>query len=813
MPSVTESLTRDWLAEHLDGRVLAQWQSALPFLRPEHRVLVPDQMRHSFTTEGSLAATLVRRITDDDWRFTALVLAVDEFAGGDIAYRIDAPDGVFTFGVRSVFRPDSASRAGRLRENTFDFYGCVFAGEVSPEVLSAEHDEQVAASWKGRTTANALGWSFANRGSRSFDATIDALAHGRAAPLDEVLANGGYLVRNAGFYGNGRHGSVPWLTLAGEGALAHPYHLDLLTLFMLKLASFDFVEGAARQRNARAGRLGAEFRRRVGVGNSSGIGTVATLVRWPTTLAALTLGRELAVARGRSLLRTEPTAVTVDRLATLMGRYAAEAVSGPGADRSEIAPVLDRISHDVRRGDLGEIDVILDRGCPAPIAAVLVSALADLDPDAGRDAMPIVAQLIRTTVEPDAHATVGDVLRTVETRYDWVRELEQEADLDRTHFWYRSSENGENRRGERALDPGVERETFVDVATAIRELQALLLPSDPRMSVAEFLLAQPHMTGVVGRVLLTGRLPYTEIRANLVSRDFAPADVIRYFLTGLGIRRAQPASRLWVGGVFMADLPSTTPLEPGLVPGLVGKPRPTTIRPAKAVSDKVRVGYPELRRIVPDALRSVGVPATITAEAAELTTWTEAATGTGIESLLDLHGGGCELTAVEVSQGTIALGGQSLVLLGVRIAEYAALASADPTTLRLTGARHPGVLPYLSAFLARRGLCSALSVVGGDGRDRAVVWGSPDHVGGGVFVDRAFLESVRRDPRVRADAVLSVSRDPMPETAADVEDVTSAVDRCREQGILVDPDKYRALLAASASLRVPNSERSRSQAG
>lgn len=812
MTSVTESLTRTWLATNFDSSVLAHWEPALPLLRPEERVLTPTQMRHSLPTNGSLADTLIKRIIRDKWRFVTLVLNVDEAAGGDVAYRIDTPDGVFTFGVRSVVRPDSGARSGRLRENTFDFYGCIFAGDVTPKVLAAEHDEQVAASWKGRTTANALGWSFANRGSRSFDSTIDALAHGHAAPLEDVVANGGYLVRNAGFYGNGRHGSVPWLELAKEGALSHPYHLDLVTLFMLKLASFDFVEEAARERNPRSSRLTPEFRRRVGVGNSSGIGTVATLVKWPTTLSAITLGRELAVARGRHLLKTSPTPTAVDRFAELMTSHGNDTVSTANIDGLTNAVILDRIKDDVSRGDFVETDEILDQGRPSPVTSVLVSAMADVDPKAGWDAMPIVAQLIRKTVEPDRHATVDEVTHALGTRYGWVRDLERAADVDRTHFWYRSSENGENRRGERAVDPGVERETFVDVASAIRELTDCLAAYSRQAPMAEFLLAHPHLTGIVGRVLLADRVPYTEIRANLVSRDFAPADVIHYFLTGLGIQQAQPASELWVGGVFMADLPAEVPLLPKFSNSPVaGEQHPGAAEYPVVSHDAVRMGYPELRRVVPDVLRAVGVPAAITAEAAELVTWTEAATGTGVSSLLDLRRV-YEMNTVQISERTIDLHGQSLILLGVRVAEYVTINSDESISLKLNGALHPGVLPYLSALLARRGLRSMFSIVDAF-HPRDVIWGTTGPAGETVLVDRRFLASLRHDPYGLADVILTVHRSPLRGMSSEAEDVTRKVRECQEHGIQIDSDQHRDLLAASASLRVPTSERSQSQAG
>jgi len=155
----------------------------------------------------------------------------------------------------------------------------------------------------------------------------------------------------------------------------------------------------------------------------------------------------------------------------------------------------------------------------------------------------------------DATMSVKRLRDLVERRYGWALSIDLGTPDARAHFWYKSEENGENRRGERAIDPGLENETFVDVSGAVQELYRLLLNADSRESIGRFLLNAPEQSHVVSRVQLAGRLPYTEIRGNILHRKFLPMDGIRFLLSTLGLEASHPYSTRWVRGVFLQGAP------------------------------------------------------------------------------------------------------------------------------------------------------------------------------------------------------------------------------------------------------------------
>ena len=66
------------------------------------------------------------------------------------------------------------------------------------------------------------------------------------------------------------------------------------------------------------------------------------------------------------------------------------------------------------------------------------------------------------------------------------------------------------------------------------------------ITLAEFLLRFPQHRHSVRRVQITSRLPYAEIRDNLLSSDMMPVDLLRCKLSYFGASRFDPRSDRWI---------------------------------------------------------------------------------------------------------------------------------------------------------------------------------------------------------------------------------------------------------------------------
>ncbi len=164
-------------------------------------------------------------------------------------------------------------------------------------------------------------------------------------------------------------------------------------------------------------------------------------------------------------------------------------------------------------------------------------------------------------IAPDM--SVGTLKALLRRDYGWALRVDLRHSSARQHFWYHSIDNGEQRRGERVVDPHEEFESFIDHLGLIQRLGAWAASFDDAAVVADMLIAEPDLCYAIARVQYMQGLPYAEIRDNLLHRDFLPAHLIRFFLAMLGIDGSNPLSIRYVRGVFFQGLPMPDDLRHG----------------------------------------------------------------------------------------------------------------------------------------------------------------------------------------------------------------------------------------------------------
>ena len=109
-------------------------------------------------------------------------------------------------------------------------------------------------------------------------------------------------MRTTAVYGNGKFGIADRDVLVGRPELDGPFQAEMLTVWLIRAFTVDLLDHCAAALDpARAVRLAPELRRRLGVGNSTGLGMAPFLVRHPILLHRWITARETALARVRSL--------------------------------------------------------------------------------------------------------------------------------------------------------------------------------------------------------------------------------------------------------------------------------------------------------------------------------------------------------------------------------------------------------------------------------------------------------------------------------------------------------------------------------
>jgi hypothetical protein len=329
--------------------------------------------------------------------------------------------------------------------------------------------------------------------------------------------------------------------------------------------SIDLVNAIAGARNPDASRLAPDIARYIGVGNSSGQGMCVALQRWPHWVSTWVTVRELALAFAKSRPANEES-WRAERLEGLIARAADYHRSTKLQSEDYVVPtevlagnleaLIPWVAATVRNGaPWGELarraEARFDAETVEQLNALLIETYPEFA-DACAGYLPIGAERERDLVP---EMTVGALKTLLRRRYDWALRYDMRLSSTRQHFWYHSADNGEQRRGDRIVDPHEEFESFIDHIGLVQRLASVLMLYDDDARVAEIVADTPDLAFAASRVQYLAELPYAEIRDNLIHKDFIPAHLIRFFLASLGIEGASPLSIRYVRGVFFQGMP------------------------------------------------------------------------------------------------------------------------------------------------------------------------------------------------------------------------------------------------------------------
>lgn len=544
-------------------------RDVLDRLRDPGEIMNGPRMGAMKSMRMSFAQLLARRMIDERWAIKRQWFECDEEGDGRGFYIIEAGEFVLSYVVR-CFRWDGIEKVGRRSDGVKrDMFGAIFLGipdesRIAREFASIEGTDVDSM----RTEADVTGWTPASRSARFFDHVVDSLVAGVQPDPAILSAGAGYLLRNGGYLGSGRQGSVSIAGLPDGHPFRHPYFGDLFGLVMVRQVSIDLVNAIAAARNPRAAKLAPDIARNLGVGNSSGQGMCVALQRWPEWVATWMAVRELALAFATS--RPIDDASTL-RLSGLLDRAVAyfSSIELPCEDYVVPAKTLScnlaQIKAMLGTGGRtwGEFADRVDSAYDAETAEQLNSLLVEVYPDFA-DA---ISAYIQTGAIRDRDLTpemsVGELRDILRRNYDWALRYDMRQSKTRQHFWYHSIDNGEQRRGERIIDPHEEFESFIDHIGLIQRLACVLISYDDAISVAEVVADEPDLSYGIARVQYLANDAYAEIRDNLIHRDFLPAHLIRFFLGILGIESTSPLSIRYVRGVFFQGLPLPEELAAG----------------------------------------------------------------------------------------------------------------------------------------------------------------------------------------------------------------------------------------------------------
>jgi hypothetical protein len=313
----------------------------------------------------------------------------------------------------------------------------------------------------------------------------------------------------------------------------------------------------ARQRAPETAiKLDPDIRRRIGVGNSTGLGMAPFLINHPALIHAWINARETALTRVRQLPHAKDgTIADLSRLAQQALVNATEWTTDSPYQKQKTAGLCDDLAQ------LLEFMTDFDPSTASPYNAIfewgeqnlslegqeqLVSLLIEGHGALVDDLAMTMSADETSSFHIDGSMTIGKIKHILYDAYSWVNEIDYRENAAQARVWYVSEEKLEPRLGERFEEPIEPYEQPLAPGRDIVAARERLSQWDDSTSIASFLLAHPEHRHVIRRVQIVASLPYAEIQDNTIAADMQPIDLLRCKLSFFGASKFDPRSDRWL---------------------------------------------------------------------------------------------------------------------------------------------------------------------------------------------------------------------------------------------------------------------------
>ena len=514
-------------------------------------------------TRLSFMRSLLRRLKKENWKFKRSVWEINDQGFGRAVYTVYGPERNYSLVAFSHELPDHM-RSDRVIATAWDATFALFDGIPDTADLDRLQDN-VPKQEAGRISDSELSLSRANRSVRLWQHVIENLAEGKQ-PDREQLEAVGYLMRTTAVYGSGKFGAADRLTISDRAELSGPFQAEMLSVWLTRAFSVDLIEHIAKAKGGdKAVDIEPELRRRLGVGNSTGLGMAPFLMNHPSLLNNWMAAREEAIARVRSLDSADQDAIAEFKY------HFKQAAFNVSQWHSEHPIQVEKLKD--LNSDIDLISAYLDR-----------EKLTDDYPwnrfylwSENRLSLEGQELLVSLLLEPygelvdgltqcmdadehlsffiDGSMTIKTVKSIIKNQCAWATSVDYEQKQNRARFWYTSAEKLEPRVGERFDEPGAEYEVPLGVGYYIKQMSGDLQSWNDDKLVADFLIAHPEHRYTVRRLQNLAKNPYSEIQDNLLSADMLPIDLLRCKLSFFGATKFDPRSDRWVRICMYQDAP------------------------------------------------------------------------------------------------------------------------------------------------------------------------------------------------------------------------------------------------------------------
>ena len=362
-------------------------------------------------------------------------------------------------------------------------------------------------------------------------------------------------MRTTAVYANGKFGLCDRFQYSDRVELSHPFQVEMLIVYLIRLFTFDLVDHIAYQTDKKKSvKLNRNIKRHLGIGNATGLGMAPFLISHPVLIHNWFYARELSLQKIRSIdevsinkldyfTSVSKKAIQHAREWLVDDKFLTKRNSILINEMCKILNIVESKSFCDEEKPWNFLFTIASRDFGLECQELLVSLLLEPYPEI----IDEISEVLEDKTEEflDVNMTIGKLKDIIDKNYKWALEINFNDPKENYHFWYYSKEKLEPRRGIRGQDLGCDKEMKITIAKDVNSFRKAIEMINNNESLANFIMKNCHYRDIASRVQIGSKYHFSEIRDNIISNSCKPIDILRGKLAFFGASKFDPKSDLW----------------------------------------------------------------------------------------------------------------------------------------------------------------------------------------------------------------------------------------------------------------------------
>ena len=490
-----------------------------------------------------------------DWEYKKDLFDLDENGYGTAVYSFKKKDRVYSL-VCFANKINDKERSDRVIATKWD------AAFTLHDGVPAKHDierlkNEVPKQEVGRLSYKELTLSRANKSVRVFNHVVESLSKGSQPDL-ELLKKVGYLYRTTAVYGSGKFGLADRFRIKNRDEINGPFRLEMMLVYLVRQFTFDQVNHVARAKNPKtAVNLDLQICKKLGIGNSTGLGMAPFIVNHPTLLNNWIFCRETALKKIREIKKVNFDEVELFKKSV---KNSIKNITSWNTEseyqKKKIASLLENVQKFLKfiekkfsfetNYPFNDIYLWLEKEtcdeCIEYIVSIMMEPFDEI-------VKPLISQMSSEEgryFNIPTNRTVEDLRNIVEKRYPDILKINFDKKENKKNFWFISKNKEEPRYADRFEEIGSDLEQPLAIARDVKKLHEKLLVSKNSLTIDKFLIENSNLRHVIRRAFIIEKFPYAEIQDNTIGEKVVPIDMLRLKLSFFGALKFDPRSDKWL---------------------------------------------------------------------------------------------------------------------------------------------------------------------------------------------------------------------------------------------------------------------------